>query len=64
MSISHPHIWKFFPEPTHDQQEFMRLAGLLGEREGGPMRFESTPREGPNPYYERYFPPKPLPPEE
>lgn len=26
---------------------------FFSEREGGPMRFESTPREGPNPFYAR-----------
>jgi hypothetical protein len=28
---------------------------ILGEREGGPMRFESTPGDGPNPYYKKFF---------
>lgn len=41
-------------------EEFDKL--FFGEREGGPVRFESTPREGPNPFYERYF--KPVPQED
>lgn len=32
-----------------------KLLPIDGEREGGPMRFESTPGDGPNPYYERFF---------
>jgi hypothetical protein len=42
-----------------DQWEFDNLLNrtlpIDGEREGGPLRFESTPQDGANPFYEKFF---------
>jgi len=58
MPLFHPQIWEFLQEPDHWRDEFMQFAGLLNEREGGPMVFESTPADRPNQFSNKFFAPK------
>lgn len=52
--LKHYHHWSFL-EPTQEREDFMRLAGLIGEREGGLRTFESTPNNPPNPWLARHL---------